>query len=59
VLLDLLGVPEFLNKKWYIFSGLLGTQMTAFRDRLAATPLKPVSALDENMWFAVLAAHRP
>jgi ribosomal protein L11 methyltransferase len=58
VLLDLLGVPEFLNKKWYIFSGLLGTQMTVFRDRLAATPLKPVAALDENMWFAVLAENR-
>lgn len=55
VLLDLLAIPEFLTKKWYIFSGILGTQMVPFRDRLAGTPLKPVAALDENMWFAVLA----
>jgi len=57
VLLDLLKIPEFLTRKWYIFSGLLGTQMMMFRDRLLATPLQPVAALDENMWFAVLAAN--
>ncbi|MDP3181184.1 MAG: 50S ribosomal protein L11 methyltransferase, partial [Desulfobaccales bacterium] len=55
VLLDLLAIPEFLTKNWYIFSGLLGTQMVPFRDSLAGTPLKPVSALDGNLWFAVLA----
>ncbi len=30
VLLDLLDIPEFLNKDWYIFSGILGTQMAQF-----------------------------
>lgn len=55
VLLDLLNIPEFLTKKWYIFSGLLGTQMVPFRDCLKDTPLKPVEALNENLWFAVLA----
>lgn len=55
VLLDLLAIPEFLTKKWYIFSGVLGTQMDRFRARLETTPLKPVSVLDENMWFAILA----
>ena len=58
VLLDLLAIPEFLTKKWYIFSGLLGTQMVPFRDRLAGTPLRAVAALDENLWFAVLAVNR-
>jgi len=58
VLLDLLAIPQFLTKKWYIFSGLLGTQMVPFRDRLKGTPLKPVAALDENLWFAVLAVNR-
>ena len=55
VLLDLLTIPEFLTRKWYIFSGVLGTQMERFRQALAATPLKEIETLDENMWFAVLA----
>ncbi|MDD2903029.1 MAG: 50S ribosomal protein L11 methyltransferase [Syntrophales bacterium] len=57
VLLDLLKIPEFLTKKYYIFSGVLGTQMERFREALAANPLKEIAALDENLWFAVLAVH--
>ena len=30
VLLDLLAIPEFLNKDWYIFSGILGAQLESF-----------------------------
>jgi ribosomal protein L11 methyltransferase len=55
VLLDLLDLPEFLHKDWYIFSGILGTQLERFLARLRSTPLTPVATLDENMWFAVLA----
>jgi ribosomal protein L11 methyltransferase len=55
VLLDLIKIPEFLTRKWYIFSGVLGTQMESFRQALAATPLQEVATLDENLWFAVLA----
>lgn len=55
VLLDLLDLPEFLDKPWYIFSGILGTQMEQFRARLDASPLQVVETRDENMWFAVLA----
>jgi ribosomal protein L11 methyltransferase len=54
VLLDLLQLPEFFNKKRYIFSGLLGAQMERFRRALAQTPLQELATLDENMWFAVL-----
>jgi ribosomal protein L11 methyltransferase len=54
-LLDLLSLPEFLHKKWYIFSGLIGAQLLPFLDRLRATPLEAVEIRDENMWFAVLA----
>jgi ribosomal protein L11 methyltransferase len=57
VLLDLLKIPEFLHKKWYIFSGLLGTQMDRFLKALKASPLKPLEIRDENLWFAVLARH--
>jgi ribosomal protein L11 methyltransferase len=55
VLLDLLAIPEFLHKDWYIFSGILGTQLEVFRQRLKGTPLQEVEILHENMWFAVLA----
>ena len=55
VLLDLLDIPEFLDKKWYIFSGILGTQLEVFLARLKDTPLQAVEIRDENMWFTVLA----
>jgi ribosomal protein L11 methyltransferase len=55
LLLDLFEDQDFFNKRWYIFSGLLGTQMERFMARLQAAPLRPVEILDENMWFAVLA----
>ena len=55
VLLDLLKIPEFLHKDWYIFSGILGTQLEVFLKRLKETPLQEVETLHENMWFAVLA----
>ena len=55
VLLDLLKIPEFLTRKWYIFSGIMGTQMGSFREALAATPLQEMATLDDNLWFALLA----
>jgi ribosomal protein L11 methyltransferase len=58
VLLDLLNIPEFLTKDWYIFSGILGTQLERFLARLAATPLTAMETRAENMWFAVLARGR-
>lgn len=59
VLLDLLEISEFFDKKWYIFSGTLGTQIDRFLTALDATPLETLAVLDENLWFAVLAARRP
>jgi ribosomal protein L11 methyltransferase len=58
VLLDLLDIPDFFNKKWYIFSGILGAQAERFLKALDATPLEPLTVLDENLWFAVLAIKR-
>jgi len=55
VLLDLLDIPEFLTKKWYIFSGLQGTQMAQFTNRLESSPLQMLDTWSENLWFAVLA----
>jgi ribosomal protein L11 methyltransferase len=55
VLLDLLDLPAFLNKDWYIFSGILGAQLEKFLARLQDTPLKPLEIRAENMWFTVLA----
>ena len=58
VLLELLDLEEFFNKKYYIFSGILGTQAELFLSALDATPLKTLTVLDENLWFAVLAINR-
>lgn len=58
VLLDLLNIPEFLDKKWYIFSGILGTQMDRFSAALKASPLEPLEVWDENLWFTVLARRK-
>jgi ribosomal protein L11 methyltransferase len=58
VLLDLLAIPEFFSKQWYIFSGILGTQSERFLEALKATPLKALTVLDENLWFTVLARNR-
>lgn len=55
VLLELLQIPEFLEKKWFIFSGLLGAQIKRFLTALKATPLEPLRVVHENLWFAVLA----
>ena len=55
VLLDLLAVPGFFNKTWYIFSGILGSQAHRFLEALAATPLTPLQVLEENLWFTILA----
>jgi len=55
VLLNLLEIPEFLEKKWYIFSGLQGTQMARFTDRLRAAPLEVLDTWSDNLWFTVLA----
>jgi len=58
VLLDLLQIPEFLDKKWYIFSGILGTQMDRFREALKSSPLEPLEVWDENLWFTLLARRK-
>jgi ribosomal protein L11 methylase PrmA len=50
-----LEIPEFLEKKWYIFSGLRGTQLARFTASLRSSPLKVVDTWSENLWFAVLA----
>ena len=55
ILLDLLDIPEFLEKKWYIFSGILGTQMEKFKARLETSPLQILDTWSENLWFTVLA----
>jgi len=59
VLLDLLAIPEFLHKKWYIFSGILGTQIERFLAALQASPLSPLEVRDGNLWFTVLARGKP
>jgi ribosomal protein L11 methyltransferase len=58
VLLDLLDISEFFPRQWFIFSGLLGTQLDRFLAKLQTTPLELIKTMNENLWFAVLAHHR-
>jgi len=57
VLRDLLAQENFLDKKWYIFSGLMGTEVDKLLTQMEPLPLGPEKILDDNFWFAVLARH--
>lgn len=57
MLQELLTLNSFLNKKWYIFSGLLGTEVDKLLTRISTLPLQPEKVLAENLWFAILARH--
>ena len=57
VLLDLLDIPEFLNKDWYIFSGILGAQAERFLEALAAT-LDPANPAHANQIYSELRSRK-
>ena len=59
ILREILDRPEFLNKRWYILSGLVGTEVNKILTQMQELPLEVVKVLDENLWFAILARHRP
>ncbi|OPX18857.1 MAG: hypothetical protein BZ151_12390 [Desulfobacca sp. 4484_104] len=54
---DLLDQDSFLDKKWYILSGLMGTEVDKVLTQMKTMPLEPEIILDDNFWFAVLARH--
>lgn len=58
LLQEILSQAEFLNKPWYIFSGLVGAEVNKILTQLKASPLEVVQVLDENLWFAILARQR-
>ncbi len=58
LLAEILERPEFLNKPWYILSGLVGTEVNKILTQLQALPLEVKEVLDDNLWFAILARHR-
>jgi len=55
VLRELLTEPGFLTKRWYILSGLVGTEVDKLLTQMQSLPLEPVAVLDDNLWFAILA----
>lgn len=55
LLRELLAGDNFLNKRWYIFSGLIGTEVNKFLTQMQTLPLKAEKILDANFWFAILA----
>lgn len=55
LLREVLEQERFLNKPWYIFSGLIGTEVDKILTQMRQLPLEVVQVLDENLWFAILA----
>lgn len=49
----LLDVPEFYNKRWYILSGMIGTEVERIKERLAEAPLAVVHVSQESFWFTI------
>ncbi len=55
ILQEILEQKRFFDKPWYIFSGLVGTEVDKILTQMRQLPLEVVQVLDENLWFAVLA----
>jgi ribosomal protein L11 methyltransferase len=55
LLQEILKQEVFLHKPWYIFSGLIGTEVEKLLTQMRQSPLEVVQVLDENLWFAILA----
>ncbi len=58
LLKEILEHAEFVTKPWYIFSGLVGTEVNKILTQLQALPFEIVQVVDENLWFAILARQR-
>ena len=54
LLREVLEQERFFNKSWYIFSGLIGTEVDKILTQMRQLPLEVVQVLDENLWFAIL-----
>ena len=52
-LLELLALPRFLGRRWYVLSGLLGTQVARLLERLPPG-LRVVRMWQRDLWFALL-----
>ena len=50
----LLDIPGFYNKKWYILSGMFGTEVNLIKEKLKDFPLSLVKILQENFWFTLI-----
>lgn len=58
LLRELVTAPAFGQQTWYIFSGLIGAEIHNFLNDLRPLPLEPLTVLDDNLWFAILARRR-
>ncbi len=49
----LLDIPEFYNKRWYILSGMIGTEVVRIKERLAEAPLRVIAVSQDSFWFTI------
>ena len=56
---NLLDIPEIYDKDWYIFSGMIGTQVETIKEKLTNTPIKIIKTTQENFWFTLIGKSAP
>jgi len=54
VIKELVESTHFKGKKWYLISGLLGTESHKITKRLQDLSINIIQVLNENLWFTIL-----
>jgi ribosomal protein L11 methyltransferase len=54
VILPLLVKPGFYTKKWYVLSGLIGTEVHRVLRQLDNSPIEIVQVLSDKLWFTII-----
>ena len=50
---QLLALPQFYNKCWYILSGMIGSEVDRVKELLAKTPFAVSEISQESSWFTI------
>lgn len=54
VIKELIRSPHFKGKRWYVISGLLGTEAHKIINKLQDLSISIIKVSNENLWFTIL-----
>jgi ribosomal protein L11 methyltransferase len=54
VIHSFLSMPAFYTKRWYVLSGLVGTEVNKVLQRLDNSPIEVVQVLSDKLWFTII-----